>query len=275
MITTQQLVFNNKTTNITIKDMVKILTQLHIHALNGGTQNQDNFRILSEHFYNLITMKEIREFIEWHPYVRECKIKVINTCLKRYINFNEARITTDIIHNEQIKVLWFLWENDVYYETYQSISPRIIQLYRVFKFTKYYLEKIFELDYRVGIMRCFRNSDNNDMDYSFSRYYNRSNNPPWINDILNYNEEFKILKPDDYTEFENAEKIKIAINRRKVRRSIQIKYVASSSVTNNTPESTEYNSTESFVSNQVYSNIDINEATASGADYVTSIRTVD
>jgi hypothetical protein len=145
----------------------------------------------------------------------------------------------------------------------------------VFKFTKYYLEKIFELDYRVGIMRCFRNSDNNDMDYSFSRYYNRSNNPPWINDILNYNEEFKILKPDDYTEFENAEKIKIAINRRKVRRSIQIKYVASSSVTNNTPESTEYNSTESFVSNQVYSNIDINEATASGADYVTSIRTVD
>lgn len=190
MITTYKITIRNNKEHVTVNDMFRLLyveylrkieeysdKQNKIYNNHGELSNQFESSDLYDSIMSTFISRKLFDFLDWKPYVKTVNIYKLNQQIKKLLNLNWSSYyfrQSEIPFREkdhQINILWYLWEHDMYFEDIKKIPRTLRKLTRMVLYFDYYIEKIFESDYKEEEMRIFSNNPKETWNHSY--YHDR------------------------------------------------------------------------------------------------------
>lgn len=192
MLTSYKLTIKNSKEYISTDDMFSLLYVEYLRAKNqtfkkyGSYYNQrgklkHNINHCAEEYYqillNIFLSRELYKFIEWKPYVKTINVPRLYRLVMSALNlqwysysFNARTEQKFKKVDHQINILWHLYERGMIFEKYRDIPKALLKFTRAFLYIEYYLEKVFDKDYKEGYMSIF---SNNQKEQYYPSYYSR------------------------------------------------------------------------------------------------------
>jgi hypothetical protein len=211
MIISYKITMKNNKEYITYDDMFKLLYVEYLSAARRALKNyvsiynyddslRESINSRGEELYHaliaILMSRKISEFLDWKPYVKTVNLYMLNNKLKSFLNLHwsdylsrksEKKFRTN---DHKINVLWHLSERGMMFSKIEHVPKSLRKLTRAFLYIDYYLDKIFEDDYREGIMNIFSCNPNETYASRFYYYGHNSHEPRVEFDNREYQERF-------------------------------------------------------------------------------------
>jgi len=142
----------------------------------------------------------IFDFMDWKPYVKTFNYVliarfIIKKCRAEWDQFRYTRKKTIFDTNDhKIRVLYGLWEKGLYFQDYEHTPKAIKKLMSLELYGRYFLQKLFDRDFREGKMQYFSTSKKEGEPY-YQRYYYRHG------EVIDSHDDIHITEEDYNTVF--------------------------------------------------------------------------
>ena len=124
----------------------------------------------------IIVCNMIFDFLDWKPYVKTFNyIATANFIIKKcraiwdQFRYTKKQLVFDTT-DHKIRVLYGLWEKGLYFQDYEHTPKSIRKLMSLELYGPYFLQKLFDKDFREGKMQYFSTNKKESEPY-YSRYY--------------------------------------------------------------------------------------------------------
>lgn len=130
--------------------------RLHYNIRNSGEQYYDAF-------VAILMSRKIFAFLDWKPYVKTINLMRLARRLRSDMDLdwssyrynNSPKFSSN---DHRINVLWHLWERGMYFEDINLVPKSLLKFTRLYLYIEYYLDKLFEADYKQEQMAIFSES---------------------------------------------------------------------------------------------------------------------